>query len=178
MRGFTMRMASTLRSVKYSSPTARCFFSLGISDVRCFAIPLPAAWWIRRRKIDLNIGKDFDYVFISIDPSDTPTLATLKRNSYVTEYDRPGSAGGFHILVAQPNEIAEMANAVGFGYKPAQNDQFAHPAVAMVITPDGRISKYLYPPKAGDLVSRASLAAVRWRMRRGNKSGHPRTRSC
>jgi protein SCO1/2 len=102
------------------------------------------------RKIDLNIGKDFDYVFVSIDPTDTPTLATLKRNSYVTEYDRPGSAGGFHILVAKPNEIAEMANAVGFGYKPAQNDQFAHPAVAMVITPEGRISKYLYPPKAGD----------------------------
>jgi protein SCO1/2 len=101
------------------------------------------------RKIDLNIGKDFDYVFISIDPTDTPTLATLKRNSYVTEYDRPGSAGGFHILVAQPNEIAEMANAVGFGYKPAQNGQFAHPAVAMVITPEGRISKYLYPPKEG-----------------------------
>lgn len=102
------------------------------------------------RKIDLNIGKDFDYVFLSIDPSDTPTLATLKRNSYVTEYDRPGSTGGFHILVAKPNEIAEFANAVGFGYKPVQNDQFAHPAVAMVITPDGRISKYLYPPKEGN----------------------------
>jgi len=101
------------------------------------------------RKIDLNIGTDFDYVFVSIDPSDTPTLATLKRNSYVTEYDRPGSASGFHILVAKPNEIAEMANAVGFGFKPAQNDQFAHPAVAMVITPDGRISKYLYPTKEG-----------------------------
>src|SRR5208283_2860094 len=60
-----------------------------------------------------------------------------------------GSASGFHILVAKPNEIAEMANAVGFGFKAAQNDQFAHPAVAMVITPEGRISKYLYPPKEG-----------------------------
>ena len=99
------------------------------------------------RKIDLDIGKDFDYVFISIDPTDTPTLATLKRNSYVTEYDKPGSAGGFHFLVAKPNEIAEFANAVGFGFKAAQNGQFAHPAVAMVITPEGRISRYLYPPK-------------------------------
>jgi protein SCO1/2 len=101
------------------------------------------------RKVDLNIGKDFDYAFISIDPTDTPTLATLKRNSYVTEYDRPGSAGGFHILVAKPTEIAELANAVGFGFKPAENGQFAHPAVAMVITPEGRISRYLYPPKEG-----------------------------
>ena len=101
------------------------------------------------RKINLDIGKDFDYAFISIDPTDTPTLATLKRNSYVTEYDRPGSAGGFHFLVAKPNEIAELANAVGFGFKPAQNGQFAHPAVAMVITPEGRISRYLYPPREG-----------------------------
>jgi protein SCO1/2 len=49
------------------------------------------------------------------------------------------------VLVAKPNEIAMFCNTVGFGYQAAQNGQFAHPAVAMVITPDGRISKYLYP---------------------------------
>jgi protein SCO1 len=101
------------------------------------------------RKIDFSVGKDFDYVFVSIDPTDTPTLATLKRNSYVSVYDRPGSMGGFHILVAKPNEIAMIANTVGFGFKPAENGQFAHPAVVMVITPEGKISRYLYPPKEG-----------------------------
>jgi len=103
------------------------------------------------KKIDLDIGKDFDFVFVSIDPTDTPTLATLKRNSYVTEYDKAGSAGGFHVLVAKPNEIEAIATAVGFRYQPADNGQFAHPAVAMIITPDGRISRYLYgvtfPPR-------------------------------
>jgi len=97
------------------------------------------------KSLDLSIGKDFDYVFISIDPTDTPTLATLKRNSYIAEYDRAGSQDGIHVLVAKPNEIALFSNTVGFGYQPTQNGQFAHPAVAMVITPDGRISKYLYP---------------------------------
>jgi protein SCO1/2 len=98
------------------------------------------------KKINLDIGKDFDFVFVSIDPTDTPTLATLKRNSYVTEYDKAGSAGGFHILVGKPNQIAAITNAVGYGFKAAQNGQFAHPAVAMVITPEGKISRYLYPP--------------------------------
>jgi protein SCO1/2 len=96
------------------------------------------------KKIDLDIGKDFDFVFVSIDPSDTPTLATLKRNSYITEYDKPGSAGGFHVLVGKPVEIEAIAKAVGFRYQPADNGQFAHPAVAIILTPDGRISRYLY----------------------------------
>jgi cytochrome oxidase Cu insertion factor (SCO1/SenC/PrrC family) len=32
------------------------------------------------KQLDLTIGKDFDFVFVSIDPTDTPALATLKRN--------------------------------------------------------------------------------------------------
>jgi len=95
------------------------------------------------KKIDLTIGKDFDFVFVSIDPTDTPTMATLKRNTYVQEYARPGSAAGFHFLIGKPTEIAEITAVAGFRYQPVRNGQFAHPAVAMVITPDGRISQYL-----------------------------------
>jgi protein SCO1 len=96
------------------------------------------------KKIGLDIGKDFDFVFISIDPSDSADLARLKKDSYVTEYDKPGSASGFHVLVGRQAEIEQIARAVGYRYQPAKNGQFAHPAVAMVITPDGKISRYLY----------------------------------
>ncbi len=96
------------------------------------------------KKIGLNIGPDFDFVFVSIDPSDSADLAGLKKDSYVTEYDRSGSANGFHVLVGRQKEIEQLARAVGFRYQPAANGQFAHPAVAMVITPDGKISRYLY----------------------------------
>jgi protein SCO1 len=96
------------------------------------------------KKIGLDIGKDFDFVFISIDPSDSADLARLKKDSYVTEYDKPGSASGFHVLVGHQAEIDQIAKAVGYRYQPAENGQFAHPAVAMVITPDGKISRYLY----------------------------------
>jgi protein SCO1/2 len=96
------------------------------------------------KQSNLEVGKDFDFVFISIDPDETPTLATLKRNNYAAAYGKAGQLEGFHVLVGRPNEIAMMANTVGFGFKPAANGQFAHPAVAMVITPDGKISRYLY----------------------------------
>jgi protein SCO1/2 len=109
------------------------------------------------KKVGLNIGSDFNFVFVSIDPTDTPTLATLKHNSYVLEYDRPGSSGGFHVLVGKPSSIQAIAQAVGFDYQPAKNGQFAHPAVAMVITPDGKISRYLYGVTFPEQTLRLSL---------------------
>lgn len=96
------------------------------------------------KKIDLDLGKDFDFVFVSIDPTDTPTLATLKRNSYLAEYDRAGATPGIRVLVGRQREIDALARAIGYRYQPAPNGQFAHPAVAMVITPEGKISRYLY----------------------------------
>jgi protein SCO1/2 len=96
------------------------------------------------KNIELQIGKDWDFAFVSIDPTDSPALATLKRNSYVTEYGKPESRSGFHVLIGKPDEIGILAATVGFRYQPADNGQFAHPAVIMVITPDGKISRYLY----------------------------------
>lgn len=109
------------------------------------------------KPLNLTIGKDFDFVFVSIDPTDTPALATLKRNSYVQEYGKPGSDGGFHFLVGKPKEIDEIATAVGFRYQNAPNGQFAHPAVVMVITPDGKVSRYLYGLSFPEQTLRLSL---------------------
>jgi protein SCO1/2 len=109
------------------------------------------------KKIGLDIGKDFDFVFVSIDPTDSADLARLKKNSYVMEYDKPGSAGGFHVLVGRQPQIEQLAKAVGFRYQPARNGQFAHPAVAMVITPDGKISRYLYGVTFPEQTLRLSL---------------------
>jgi protein SCO1/2 len=109
------------------------------------------------KKIGLQIGKDFDFVFVSIDPTDSADLARLKKDSYVTEYDRPGSEGGFHVLVGRQPEIDKIAKAVGYRYQPAENGQFAHAAVAMVITPDGKISRYLYGVTFPSQVLRLSL---------------------
>jgi protein SCO1/2 len=96
------------------------------------------------KRLDLTIGKDFDFVFVSIDPTDTPALATLKRNTYIQQYGRAGSQDGFHFLVAKPREIDDIATAAGFRYQAAPNGQFAHPAVVLVVTPEGKISRYLY----------------------------------
>ena len=81
---------------------------------------------------------------MSIDPTDSPDIGDRSRkNSYVKEYGKPDSAGGFHFLVGRQAQIEQLAAAVGFRYQPPRNGQFAHPAMAMVITPEGKISRYL-----------------------------------
>jgi len=97
------------------------------------------------RQISLNLASDYQFVFVSINPSESPDLANAKRQSYVQFYDRSGCEGGFHCLVGSDINIHLLATALGYRYHPAGTDGvFAHPAVLFVLTPDGRISRYLY----------------------------------
>lgn len=103
--------------------------------------------------VDWTIGDRFDVVTVSINPSETPTLARQKRQSYLSFYDRDGAASAWHFLTGQEADIRRLANTVGFHYAyDPQQKQYAHPAVLFVCTPDGRVARYLYgvefPPKS------------------------------
>lgn len=97
------------------------------------------------KEVNLKAGTDFDMLFISIDPSETPSLAALKRQSTLEYYAKPDEASGFHFLVGRPEDISVVASTVGFRYEEMPDtQQFAHAAVLMIITPDGKVSRYLY----------------------------------
>ena len=96
------------------------------------------------RRINWEPGDEFDLVFVSIDPGETAPLARLKKQAYVKEYGKPSSAKGWHFLLGNKNAIATLAESVGFGYAYDDvKDQYAHPAVLIILTPDGRVSRYL-----------------------------------
>ena len=93
----------------------------------------------------LNPGRDFDVVFVSIDPHETWQIAAKKRAEYIHHYGRAKTGSGWHFLTGQAPEIAALADAVGFHFfydPPSQ--QFAHPSGIMVVTPQGVLSKYFY----------------------------------
>jgi protein SCO1/2 len=90
-------------------------------------------------------GNQFEIVTVSIDPTETPTLARLKKENYLADYGRPGAAAGWHFLTGREENIKKLADAVGFGYRYVEErGQYAHPAAIFVITSDGRMAKYLY----------------------------------
>jgi protein SCO1/2 len=93
--------------------------------------------------ISLNPGKDFEVVVVSFDPKEPHGLARDKKAAYMAKYKRPGTEGGFHFLTGDQEPITALLDTVGYKYQydPAI-DQYAHPAMIAVLTPDGRISKY------------------------------------
>lgn len=90
-------------------------------------------------------GSEFEVVSISIDPRDTVDIARAKKANYVSAYGRSGSAAGWHFLTGSEGNIRAVADAVGFSYRwdPVQQN-FAHAAVIFMLTPAGKISRYLY----------------------------------
>ena len=92
-----------------------------------------------------SVGREFEVVTVSIDPLETPTLARLKKESYLAEYGRPGAAVGWHFLTGREESIRKLADAVGFGYRYVpERGEYAHAAVLFMATPDGHIARYLY----------------------------------
>jgi protein SCO1/2 len=95
--------------------------------------------------MSLNPGQDFEIVTVSFNPHDTPASATAKKAVYLERYRRPGAAGGWHFLTGDQPQIDRLTKAAGFRYAwDAETKQYAHPSGVIVLTPDGRLSKYLF----------------------------------
>ena len=95
--------------------------------------------------MSLNPGRDFEIVTVSFNPRDTPASAAAKKASYLERYRRPGAAAGWHFLSGDQANIDRLTRAAGFRYAwDAATKQYAHPSGVIVLTPDGRLSKYLF----------------------------------
>jgi len=95
--------------------------------------------------MDWSPGDEFEIVTVSINPLETPELATAKKQNYLKRLDRPSVAKGWHFLTGRELEIKRLAETVGFGYTyDPETQEYAHAAAIMVCTPDGRVARYLY----------------------------------
>ena len=97
------------------------------------------------KAVSLNPGRDFEVLGVSFDPKDTPEIAAAKKQTYLRRYGRPNTANGWHFLTGDAANIKALTDAMGFHYKydPA-TDQFAHASGIMILTPEGRLSRYFY----------------------------------
>jgi len=102
--------------------------------------------------LNFTIGEDYDVVTVSFNPKETPLMAAAKKQTYLAKYGRPQSAKAWHFLTGEQPAISALAGAVGFRYTFDQSTlQYVHASAIMVLTPQGRVSKYFYgidyPPK-------------------------------
>lgn len=84
-------------------------------------------------------GKDYRVVCLSIDPRERPDLARQKRQAALSR------GADWRFVTGTPETIGKLCQAVGFQFRyDRHSDQFAHPAGLVVITPDQRVSSYLF----------------------------------
>ena len=93
----------------------------------------------------LELGNDFDVVTVSFDPGETPALAAEQKKKYLSGHRGDRAAEGWHFLTGGEDSIRRLAEAVGFRYTyNPETDQFTHVSGIMVVTPEGRLSRYFY----------------------------------
>jgi protein SCO1/2 len=96
-------------------------------------------------ELDWTPGDEFRVVTVSIDPTDGPEGARVKRDHYVKRLGRPEAEHGWHFLTGSEENVRALADAIGFAYRyDEERKEYLHSAALYVATPAGRLSRYLY----------------------------------
>lgn len=97
------------------------------------------------RMLSFNPGRDYEVVFVSFDPRESPDMAAQKKESAMTHFRRPETANGWHFLTGSKESIDALTKGANFRYSfDEKSNLFAHASGIMLLTPDGRISRYFY----------------------------------
>ncbi len=96
-------------------------------------------------ELDWVPGKQYELLTVSIDPRETVELAAAKKKTHLDFIQKDAAQQGWTFFVGDQPQIDSLADALGFKYYYVEErDEFAHPAVVFVLTPEGEISRYLY----------------------------------
>jgi protein SCO1 len=97
------------------------------------------------KMLSFNPGADYEVVFVSFDPRESPDMAAQKKTSAISHFGRPQTAAGWHFLTGTQDSIDAISQAANFRYSfDEKTNIFAHASGIMLLTPEGRISRYFY----------------------------------
>ena len=97
------------------------------------------------KTLPMTPGKDFTMLTVSFDYRESVELAAAKRGEYLKRLNKAGAGDGWHFLTGSAEAIKQLTHAVGFRFlwDPAKK-QYAHASGIMFLTPQGKVSRYLY----------------------------------
>jgi protein SCO1 len=96
-------------------------------------------------QLDWILGDKYQILTVSINPKETPELAAAKKVNLLNTITKKKNDNGWRFFVGSQDQITQLANAIGFKYYyDEKQKQYAHPAVATILSPAGKISRYLY----------------------------------
>lgn len=102
-------------------------------------------------------GSEYNIVTFSFDPNEGSELAVKNKQQYLNKLDRNNANQGWHFLTGNKENIQQLTEAVGFNYERLEDGQYAHGAAIMFLSPEGKITRYLYGLKFDEFNIRNAL---------------------
>jgi protein SCO1 len=110
------------------------------------------------KKLQFTAGKQFRIVTVLLDPKETNDTAHRFRARYLSQYNRPGAEPGWNFLTGSDQNIHALAKAVGFTYNYNEaRGEYVHPAAITLLSPEGKVARYLYGLEYPDKTLRLGL---------------------
>ena len=94
-------------------------------------------------KLPLAPGEDYFALTVSFDETDTPDISQQRKKNYLHAIQKPFPEDAWKFLTGNNDNIIKLTGAVGFKFK-KQGEFFLHPAALIVLSADGKITRYLY----------------------------------
>jgi protein SCO1/2 len=93
-------------------------------------------------KMGLELGRDFEVITVSFNYDDTPAGSVEKKKNFLKAHSKPRAASWMYFTGDSAN-IYSLTHTVGYNFTRAGND-FMHPSCIMVLSPEGKVTRYLY----------------------------------
>jgi protein SCO1 len=91
---------------------------------------------------DMTLGKEFQVITFSFNENDTPEYAVEKKKNFLRKKSLPYAKDWIY-LTGDSATIHTLTNSIGYYYQRAGNG-FIHPAAIVILSPEGKITRYLY----------------------------------
>jgi len=117
---------------------------LNLVYFQCAGTCSPLMWGISKfiDGVDLQLGKDYEVITISFDPTERIKLGINKKESYLSTMKKKEEAKNWLFFVSDSINLSRLTKSVGFNYQKI-NDQFVHPTGLIALAADGKIVRYL-----------------------------------
>lgn len=92
---------------------------------------------------DLVPGENYNILSISFDPTESFNVAAKWKKQYLDGMDKKVPQDAWHFMVGDSTNIKKLTNSVGFYYKPDGNGDFIHSGCLIMLSPEGKITRYL-----------------------------------
>ncbi len=93
-------------------------------------------------QLDLTPGIDYDLITVSFDARETSELAAMAKDSLLAEMKRKVPPESWRFLTGDEQSITRLTNAFGYRFR-KDNEDFAHSATIIFVSPSGKIVRYL-----------------------------------